>query len=194
MENLKGKFPDLGKDGRVHFHGWDRYGGACAGWDFDLECAVMNGATDNDSSGRSSSAILSERWRLAVLSREQLIQIGFMSAIIGLIYVLFHLLGNTVENVSSKSAFMWMIARWNDSISYGGADYSHGWLIPPVSLGVLWFKRRELIAAPKAVCQWGLAVIVLALMVHWLGAKISQTRLSLIALIMLLWGMPLYFF
>jgi exosortase len=86
-----------------------------------------------------------------------------------------------------------MISRWTDSISYGGADYSHGWLIPLGSLYVLWFKRRELIAAPKAVCQWGLAVIILALLLHWLGAKIQQTRLSLFALIMLIWGVPFYF-
>ncbi len=142
-----------------------------------------------------SAAILSERWRLATLDRAQVIQLGFMSTIIGLLYVLFHLLGNTVEhNVASRSAFAWMLSRWNDSISYGGADYSHGPLIPLVSLSVLWVKRRELIAAPKSVCQWGLAVIVLALLVHWLGAKIQQTRLSLAALVMLLWGVPLYFY
>jgi len=152
-----------------------------------------NGAPE--SAPAETAAILSERWRLATLGREQLIELGFMSAIIGLLYVLFHLLGNRVEaNVSSRSAFMWMLARWNDSISYGGADYSHGPLIPLVSLAILWVKRRELIAAPKAVCQWGLAVIVLALAIHWLGAKIQQTRLSLGALVMLLWGVPLYFY
>lgn len=154
-------------------------------------------ATKETTSPRSvsSPAILSERWRLAVVDRNQLIELAFMSVIIGLIYVLFHLLGNTVEhNVNSRSAFVWMVSRWNDSISYGGADYSHGWLIPLVSLGVIWFKRRELIVAPKAICQWGLAVIVMALLLHWLGAKIQQTRLSLFALILLFWGVPFYFF
>ena len=140
-------------------------------------------------------AILSERWRLATLERSQLIRLAFMASIIGLIYVLFHLLGNAVEhNVNSRSAFTWMISRWNDSISYGNADWSFGWLIPLVSLGVIWYKRRELIVAPKAVCQWGLAVIVLALLLHWIGARAQQTRLSLGALILLIWGVPLYFF
>jgi exosortase len=40
----------------------------------------------------------------------------------------------------------------------------------------------------------GLAVIVAALAMHWLGAKMQQTRISLISLIMLIWGIPLYFF
>jgi len=142
----------------------------------------------------SKPAILSERWRLALLDREQVLRLGFMSAIIGLLFVLFHLMGNAVEhNVGSRSAFAWMTARWSDKISYG-ADYSHGWLIPLFSLAVLWYRRRELIMAPKEFCQWGLAVIVLALMIHWLGVKIQQTRLSLFALILLMWGLPLYFF
>ena len=140
-------------------------------------------------------AILSERWRLAALEREQVTQLAFMAVIIGLIYVLFHLLGNTVEhNVSSRSAFVWMLSRWTDSISYGGADYSHGPLIPLASLWALWIKRRELMAASKRVNAWGLAIIVLALLLHWLGAKIQQTRFSLFALILLFWGIPFYFY
>lgn len=162
---------------------------------FYLKVAIVNDTANSGPTPRPKPAILSERWRLAVLDREQLIQLGFMSAIIGLIYVLFHLLGNAVEhNVDSRSAFSWMMSRWTDSISYGGADYSHGKLIPLLSLAVLWYRRRELISAPKQVCQWGLAVIVLALLVHWLGVKIQQTRLSLFSLIMLMWGVPFYFF
>jgi len=142
----------------------------------------------------AKSVILSERWRLAALERDAVLQLGFMSVIIGLVFALFHLLCNTVAGVNSQSAFVWMVARWNDKISYGGADYSHGWLIPFISLGVLWVKRRDLLSAPKAVNQWGLAVIVLALLIHWLGAKMQQTRLSLGSLILLLWGLPLYFY
>jgi len=156
---------------------------------------VLGDKRETTPAAAEGSAILSERWRLATLDREQVIQLGFMSAIIGLLYVLFQLLGNSVEhNVGSRSAFAWMLSRWTDSISYGGADYSHGPLIPLVSLAVLWVKRRELLAAPKEICQWGLAVIVCALLLHWLGAKIQQTRLSLGALVLLLWGVPLYFY
>jgi len=140
------------------------------------------------------SLVLSERWRLAALEREQVIQLGFMAVIIGFVFSLFHLLGNTVADVNSQSAFVWMVSRWNDSISYGGVDWSFGWVIPPICLLAVWFRRRELLSAPKAINQWGLAVIVLALLVHWLGAKMQQTRLSLASLILLLWGLPLYFF
>ncbi len=148
----------------------------------------------NGSPARSGAALIwSDRWRLGALNRQELMNIGFVSVIIGFLYVLYHLLGNTVENVESASAFEWMISRWGDKQSFG-ADYSHGYLIPFVSLAVVWYKREEFFAAPKRVCLWGLGVIVMALAFHWLGAKMQQTRISLISLIMLIWGIPFYFF
>jgi len=136
--------------------------------------------------------ILSERWHLAMLSRSQMVRLFLMAIIMGFLYLMFHLLGNTVENVHSRSAFVWMVSRWSDKISFG-ADYSHGYLIPFVSIGVIWMKRQDLIDAPKSVAKTGLMVIILALMTHWMGAKMQQTRLSLIGLIGLLWGIPYFF-
>lgn len=141
----------------------------------------------------NQALIWSDRWRLGALSKNELMNVGFVSVIIGLLFVLFHLLGNTVENVGSGSAFTWMIARWGDKQSFG-ADYSHGYLIPFVSLGIIWYKREDFFAAPKQICQFGLFVIIAALAMHWLGAKMQQTRLSLMSLILLIWGIPLYFF
>lgn len=138
-----------------------------------------------------NDSIYSERWHLAVVSRDEMMHLLFLSLVGGLMFIMFHMLGNTVENVHSRSAFVWMVSRWSDKISFG-ADYSHGYLIPFVSLGVVWYKRRELIAAPKQIAKMGLAVIAAALLLHWLGAKMQQTRLSLLSLILLLWGIPYY--
>jgi exosortase len=141
----------------------------------------------------NNTLLWSDRWQLGALNRNELMNIGFVSIIIGFLFILFHLLGNRVENVNTASAFQWMIARWGDKESFG-ADYSHGYLIPFVSLWVVWSKRAELFAAPKKVCQMGLVLIVAALAMHWLGAKMQQTRISLISLILLIWSVPLYFF
>ena len=67
-------------------------------------------------------------------------------------------------------------------------------MIPFVSLAVIWHRRSDFFAAPKQVCQLGLFVIIAALTMHWLGAKMQQTRISLMSLIFLIWGIPLYFF
>lgn len=137
--------------------------------------------------------VWSERWRLGALERNELIQIGLISLMIGLLFMLFHMLGNTVEGIGSRSAFRWMFARWKDTISFG-ADYSHGVLIPFVSLGILWYKRAEIFEVPKAVDWRGLVVVIGALFLHWLGAKMQQTRFSLMSLILLIWGIPFYLY
>lgn len=135
----------------------------------------------------------SEKWRLAALSRDDLIRIGLVSVIIALGYVLFHFQGNTTDvRAFGRSALLWMIERWNDADGTG--DYSHGWLIPFVSLAIVWIKRKEIAAAPKSVSAIGLAVVIMALLFHWLGAKAQQTRLSLFGLVLLIWGIPYYFY
>jgi exosortase len=141
-----------------------------------------------------TKVVLSARWRLASLTEAEWRGVAMAAAIAAFIFVLFHFMGNTVSTVASRSAFVWMRVRWADKISYGGADYSHGWLIPFVSLFVVWLRRKDIIAAPKAVDRRGLILIVAALLLHWVGAKMQQTRVSLTALILLLWGFPFYFF
>ncbi len=135
--------------------------------------------------------IWSERWRLAALTRDDLIRIGLVSAMLALIFILFHFQGNTTDvRAFGRSALAWMIERWDDDDGTG--DYSHGWLIPIVSGFIVWIKRRELAAAPKSVSGAGLALLVTALFLHWLGAKAQQTRLSLFGLVLLIWAVPFY--
>lgn len=137
--------------------------------------------------------IWSERWRLAALKQEDLIRIGLVSAMLAMIFVLFHFQGNTTDvRAFGRSALAWMIERWNDDDGTG--DYSHGWLVPFVSAAVIWIKRREIAAAPKSVSRVGLALVVLALFLHWFGAKAQQTRLSLFGLVLLTWAIPFYFY
>ena len=142
---------------------------------------------------QSSIKVWSERWRLGALATPELVRIGLISVMIGLLFMLFHMLGNTVVNVESRSAFHWMFARWHDTLSYG-ADYSHGYFIPFVSLLVIWYRRKEIFSVDMAVDWRGLWVIVGALFLHWLGAKMQQTRFSLLSLVMLIWGIPFYLF
>jgi exosortase len=142
---------------------------------------------------QTSIKVWSERWRLGALDRSEIVKIGLTSAVIGLVFVMFHMLGNTVENIGSRSAFQWMFARWKDTVSFG-ADYSHGYFIPFVSLFILWFKRKEIFSVDKRVDMRGLIVVILALAFHWLGAKMQQTRFSLISLVLLTWGVPFYLF
>ncbi|MDP6630904.1 MAG: exosortase/archaeosortase family protein [Kiritimatiellia bacterium] len=109
-----------------------------------------------------------------------------------LLVVAFHLLGNTVSNVASRSVFRWMVARWNDTVSYG-VDYSVGWFIPVISLGVLFRRREDIVRERGGVNFWGLPIILVALLMHWAAARAQQPRVSLMSLIAILWALPLVF-
>ncbi|MBU1693764.1 MAG: exosortase/archaeosortase family protein [Verrucomicrobia bacterium] len=143
------------------------------------------------SSTDTSAQIWSERWRLAVLTPDLLIKLALAAVLVGLTFCLFHLQGNTVEiRRFSRSTILWMVGRWQDA----NGDNSHGWLIPWVSLWAVWHRRKEILSAPRRVSGGGLAVVVGALLMHWVGAKAQQVRLSLFALIGLLWGVPFYLY
>ena len=131
---------------------------------------------------------------LAKLEREDHVRAFLTAIMVGFIFVIFHLQGNTTHTeFFSQSAILWMTSRWKDVASFGG-DYSHGWLIPFVTIAILWRQRKELAATPKSVSRVGLSVVILALLFHWLGAKAQQTRISLFGLVLLIWGIPFYFY
>ena len=140
--------------------------------------------------------IWSERWRLAALEKDDFIKAGLIAVIVGLAFILIHVLAgwSTFGNEHFRSALAWMLAIWMDPVSFGGADYSHGWLIPLVSIWLVWRKRKVLREAPKSVSYLGLGVVVGALLMHWVGARGDQARLCLFSTISLLWGIPFYFY
>ena len=132
-----------------------------------------------------------ERFGLAALNRRDYVHAVLVAVMVGLVFTLFHLQGNTTDiRAFGRSALVWMARRWTESTG----DFSHGWLIPIVSAVVVWMRRRDLAAAPKRVSGIGLVVVCGALLLHWLGAKSQQTRLSLMGLILLIWGIPFYLF
>ena len=129
---------------------------------------------------------------LLPLDKTRLALLGFSLL---LILLVFHVQGNVVSMEHyGRSAFRWMMGRWRDKISYGGVDYSHGWMIPLVSVAMLWHRRKELRAFEPRPSLWGLAFLVAAIFLHVVGLRVAQTRLSLIALIAMLWGAPFYLY
>jgi exosortase len=115
---------------------------------------------------------------------------GMVALIVAFVAVLYGLNGNTEQvEAHGRSAILWMVRRW----SGGGGDLSHGWLIPLVSLYAVWRRRDALRKAERRVCGWGLLVVVLSLLLHWVGMRAQLVRVSLLSLIGLLWGLPLYF-
>lgn len=115
-------------------------------------------------------------------------------AIAAWILALFHFLGNATDTTAfGSSAFGWMIVRWADSTLYAG-DYSHGWLVPLVSAYALWTKRTNLRDAEKRTWWPAVIVVFIAFTLHVAGMRAQLPRISLLALMLLLWSIPAYLY
>lgn len=122
-----------------------------------------------------------------------MVRAGLIAVIVGLGVCMFHFWGNAYAGLdvreASRSLFVWLTRRWRDSaLSFGGTNYSHGWAIPLVSAWLVWRRRKEWARIPRHTSLAGLAVVVLGLLAHWMGAKAELPQLSALALIALLWG------
>ena len=73
-----------------------------------------------------------------------------------------------------------------------GQMYSHAPLMPLVAAWLVWRKRFELFAVPRQQSGVGLALVVVALLMFFVGHKAIQWRLLIISMVLLLWAIPFY--
>lgn len=111
-------------------------------------------------------------------------------AIVGLLTVALYSLGGNTEEVEhiGRSAFRWMAREWDTP----GGQYSHGWLIPVISVAALWRLRKELSETPKAVWWPAVVVLVAGLGAYWMGLKAQQTRVVLASFPLVVWAIPAF--
>jgi exosortase len=83
----------------------------------------------------------------------------------------------------------WMVDRWNAKDSY----YSHGFLVPFVSLYVLWLKKDRLLAIGSRPLALGLWLVVVGLLMHILSAFFRVYFSSAFSSIFVICGLILYF-
>jgi exosortase len=101
--------------------------------------------------------------------------------------LLFHFLGNaSFGYVPTPSLFLFMSTSYMENLT---SDDGHGKMIPFLVLGILWWKRRELLSQPLRVWSPGLILVVFGLLVHILGYVLQQQRLSIVGLFLGLYGL-----
>jgi exosortase len=112
-------------------------------------------------------------------------QKGLFAACLALWAALFQFLGNsTFGYINTHSLFAW--TRYSYS---SGEDDAHGFLIPFLVLGLLWWKRKELATVSTKPWPPGLVIIAAAVALHIIGYLSQQTRLSLAAFFFGLYGL-----
>ncbi len=99
--------------------------------------------------------------------------------------VLFHLFGNsTFGYVDSSSLFGWMNYAYTSS-----QDDELGRYMPLIVIALCWWKRDELAAVRKFPWAGALGIVAFALLLHLAGFAIQQTRLSVAAFYLGVYGL-----
>ncbi|MCC6414712.1 MAG: EpsI family protein [Opitutaceae bacterium] len=105
---------------------------------------------------------------------------------LGVGFVVWQGWGNATRGyIDSASVFYWLGFQWINPPS----ETEHGWLILGLSLWLFWRNARQEAVAPNAA-QPGLAFAAMTagLGLHVLGYAVQQTRISVVAALVFLWG------
>jgi exosortase len=103
---------------------------------------------------------------------------------------LFQFLGNsTLGYVNTASLFSYMVDDFSSGGHWDQADDSYGVAVPFVVLVVFWLKRRELTSLELKSWSPALIVVALGLVLHLLGFRIQQPRISVLGMFTGVYGL-----
>ncbi len=107
------------------------------------------------------------------------------------VWALFHFAGHSpIEHFPGQSVFRWIFFQWTSS----EGDFSHGWLMPLIAGYVLWERRAEIRNAPLRITWAAILPVAGALLLHVAAYRVQQPRISLIAMVLLLWFCALFLY
>lgn len=148
---------------------------------------MIESSTNQKPGGQNAGGMIALAWPSAL-------NIGLLSLLLGVIFFLYHFFGVTDVGYdfrdTTHSAFRWIYERWLGD--WRGTWFAHSHLVPLISLWLVWRDRTHLARMPCRTFYPGILVIVLAMVLHWAGVKSQQTRLTIISMVVLSWGLPLF--
>jgi len=89
-----------------------------------------------------------------------------------------------------SSTFTWLYERFAEADSY----YSHGFLVPLVTVFFIWRKREKLRTLSQGYSIWGLVLIIWALLLHILSIWAHIFFTSGFSILFLVFGLLLFLF
>ena len=115
-----------------------------------------------------------------------------LAAIVLATVALFHVWGNTHgPSVYSSSVFTWTWKFWSYADGYGGAMFWQGWFVLAGTALLVVRRWPALKAGPIIPDARGNLVVIAGFLMHWVAMRAQQTRLSLVALDLVIWGIAL---
>jgi exosortase len=83
-----------------------------------------------------------------------------------------------------------MVWAWNHWLPNLNQEY--GKLVIPISLGLIWYHRKEIRKAKKSGSNWGLAFLVVGFCLVLLGTRAQEPRITMLAIPLVIFGVVLF--
>lgn len=94
----------------------------------------------------------------------------------GIWFLAFHLFGNsTFGYTDTNSLFGWLDYDYSQK-----AGDEHGYLVPFAVLALIWYEKKRFIAVHKETWWPALIVVVIGILIHLVGYRVQQVRISII--------------
>lgn len=139
---------------------------------------------------QSTTGILDEFQAELVDAWRQLPNKGFFFMLLGAWLLLFEFLGNsTFGYLDTPSLLKWMYILGSAKSAEGETDDNQMLIAPLVVIGLFWWKRKELLRQPMAMSWQGLLLVALGLLLHIVGYRVQQPRISIIAMFTGIYGL-----
>ncbi len=81
-----------------------------------------------------------------------------------------------------------LVKQW-----YTDADYSHGFIVPLLSLYLIWQRREKLRAIPRRPSLWGMVIVIASIGLLFLGSLGAELFLARISILGVICGLIVYF-
>jgi exosortase len=103
---------------------------------------------------------------------------------------LFQFLGNpTFGYIPTNSLLKWMYLAYQPTGDHGMSDDGHGTMVPFLVLGLLWWKRKDLMKVSAREWWPGFLGVIFGLALHIIGYAAQQPRISIVGLFVGIYGL-----
>jgi exosortase len=139
---------------------------------------------------QSTTGILEEFQAELISGWRQLPNKQFFFILLAGWLALFQFLGNsTFGYLDTHSLLKWIYLLGTARSGEGETDDNQMIIAPLVVLGLFWWKRRELLRQPMETWWPGLALVALGILLHIVGYRVQQPRISIVALFTGIYGL-----
>jgi exosortase len=115
---------------------------------------------------------------------------GFFFLLLGAWLALFQFIGNsTFGFLDTPSLLKWIYLIGNAKSGEGEVDDNQMIIAPLIVIGLFWWKRKELLRQPMQTWWPGLFLVGLGLLLHIVGYRVQQPRISILALFTGIYGL-----